>query len=69
MTKVASELIVPTSSVTPCSRRTVRIGIFTRSLRLTASRKIGVSAIVRRTYKPTSTSAALARNGMRQPKA
>src|SRR3954447_26887313 len=52
-----------------CAVRTASMGIFTRSCRATTFLNMGVSVIVRRTYSPTITRAALARNGIRHPNA
>ena len=58
---------MPTMSVRGWSLKTVNIGTRTRSRRSMTSRNTGVSVIVRRTYRPTRTSTALARKGMRHP--
>ncbi|MNN18315.1 hypothetical protein D3C81_1315220 [compost metagenome] len=60
-------MMVPRNSMRPCWRNTVATGSLTTSFLSMTFWKSGVSVIFRRTYRPTMTSSALARNGMRQP--
>src|SRR5204863_218329 len=52
---------MPRNTVRPCWANTTAIGTFTGSRRSSASWNTGVSLIVSRTYRPTRTSAALAK--------
>ncbi len=69
ITNVARLDSTPATSARVCRRTTVTSGTRTISRRARASWNTGVSVIVSRTYRPTSTSAALARNGSRHPHA
>ena len=54
-------------SAASAATSSVAIGTLTRSLRSMAAWNAGVSAIFRRTYKPSTTSTELTMNGTRQP--